>query len=39
MTLVQNVEEARAVMPADPSKLAFVTQTTLSVAAPARWSP
>ncbi len=31
MTLVQSVEEARAVQPADASKLAFVTQTTLSV--------
>ena len=31
MTLVQDVEEARAVQPADPMKLAFVTQTTLSV--------
>ncbi len=31
MTLVQDVEEARAVQPADPAKLAFVTQTTLSV--------
>ncbi len=31
MTLIQSVEEARAVQPADPSKLAFVTQTTLSV--------
>ena len=31
MTLVQSVEEARAIQPADPSHLAFVTQTTLSV--------
>ncbi len=31
MTLIQNAEEARAVAPADPSKLAFITQTTLSV--------
>ena len=31
MTLVQSVEEAQAVQPADPHKLAFVTQTTLSV--------
>ena len=31
MTLVQDVAEARAVQPADPDKLAFVTQTTLSV--------
>jgi len=31
MTLVQTVEEARVVQPADPARLAFVTQTTLSV--------
>jgi 4-hydroxy-3-methylbut-2-en-1-yl diphosphate reductase len=31
ITLVQNAEEARAVQPADPSRLAFITQTTLSV--------
>ncbi len=31
MTLVQDVAEARAVQPADPAQLAFVTQTTLSV--------
>lgn len=31
MTLVQSAEEARTVAPADPSKLAFITQTTLSV--------
>jgi 4-hydroxy-3-methylbut-2-enyl diphosphate reductase len=31
MTLVQSVEEARIVRPADPSRLAFITQTTLSV--------
>ena len=31
MTLVQDVAEARAVQPADPDRLAFVTQTTLSV--------
>jgi 4-hydroxy-3-methylbut-2-enyl diphosphate reductase len=31
MTLVQNAEEARAVAPADPARLAFITQTTLSV--------
>jgi 4-hydroxy-3-methylbut-2-enyl diphosphate reductase len=31
MTLVQDVAEARAVQPADPARLAFVTQTTLSV--------
>lgn len=31
MTLVQNAGEARAVAPADPSRLAFITQTTLSV--------
>ncbi len=31
MTLIQNADEARAVMPADPSLLAFITQTTLSV--------
>lgn len=31
MTLVQDTEEARSVAPADPSRLAFITQTTLSV--------
>jgi 4-hydroxy-3-methylbut-2-enyl diphosphate reductase len=31
MTLVQDVEEARTVAPADPARLAFITQTTLSV--------
>jgi 4-hydroxy-3-methylbut-2-enyl diphosphate reductase len=31
MTLVQSVEEARTVAPTDPSRLAFITQTTLSV--------
>ncbi len=31
MTLIQNAGEARTVAPADPSKLAFITQTTLSV--------
>ncbi len=31
ITLVQNAEEARRVAPADPSRLAFITQTTLSV--------
>jgi len=31
MTLVQDASEARNVMPADPSRLAFITQTTLSV--------
>ncbi len=31
MTLIQNAEEARAVAPADPARLAFITQTTLSV--------
>ncbi|AHJ63754.1 4-hydroxy-3-methylbut-2-enyl diphosphate reductase [Granulibacter bethesdensis] len=31
MTLVQNAEEAEAVQPQDPHKLAFITQTTLSV--------
>jgi 4-hydroxy-3-methylbut-2-enyl diphosphate reductase len=31
VTLVQNPDEARAVQPADPSRLAFITQTTLSV--------
>jgi 4-hydroxy-3-methylbut-2-enyl diphosphate reductase len=31
MTLVQDVAEARAIQPADPTRLAFVTQTTLSV--------
>jgi 4-hydroxy-3-methylbut-2-enyl diphosphate reductase len=31
MTLVQNAAEARAVQPEDPSRLAFITQTTLSV--------
>ena len=31
VTLVQDAEEARSVAPADPMKLAFITQTTLSV--------
>ena len=31
ITLVQNSDEARSVQPADPSRLAFITQTTLSV--------
>ena len=31
VTLVQNAEEAAAVQPADPGRLAFITQTTLSV--------
>jgi 4-hydroxy-3-methylbut-2-enyl diphosphate reductase len=31
VTLVQDAEEARRVMPADPAMLAFITQTTLSV--------
>ncbi len=31
MTLIQNAEEAGAIQPADPDRLAFVTQTTLSV--------
>jgi 4-hydroxy-3-methylbut-2-enyl diphosphate reductase len=31
MTLVQNAEEAGRVMPPDPLRLAFITQTTLSV--------
>ncbi|MCC6717030.1 MAG: 4-hydroxy-3-methylbut-2-enyl diphosphate reductase [Acetobacteraceae bacterium] len=31
MTLIQSVEEAHAIQPADPARLAFVTQTTLSV--------
>lgn len=31
MTLVQSVEEAQTVQPADPTRLAFITQTTLSV--------
>ena len=31
MTLIQNAEEARSVEPADPERLAFITQTTLSV--------
>jgi len=31
MTLVETVEDARAVQVADPEKLAFLTQTTLSV--------
>ena len=31
MTLIQNADEARAVQPADPARLAFITQTTLSV--------
>ncbi len=31
MTLIQNADEARAVTPADPARIAFITQTTLSV--------
>jgi 4-hydroxy-3-methylbut-2-enyl diphosphate reductase len=31
MTLVQDAAEARAVTPPDPARLAFITQTTLSV--------
>ena len=31
MTLIQNADEANAIAPADPDRLAFVTQTTLSV--------
>jgi 4-hydroxy-3-methylbut-2-enyl diphosphate reductase len=31
VTLVQGVEDARTVQPADPNSLAFITQTTLSV--------
>jgi 4-hydroxy-3-methylbut-2-enyl diphosphate reductase len=31
VTLVQTVEEARSVQPRDPGRLAFITQTTLSV--------
>jgi 4-hydroxy-3-methylbut-2-enyl diphosphate reductase len=31
MTLVQDAAEARAVQPSDPARLAFITQTTLSV--------
>ncbi len=31
VTLVQSVEDAATVMPADPAQLAFITQTTLSV--------
>ena len=31
MTLVQSVADAETVQPADPAKLAFITQTTLSV--------
>ncbi len=31
MTLIQNAAEARAVTPADPAQIAFITQTTLSV--------
>jgi 4-hydroxy-3-methylbut-2-enyl diphosphate reductase len=31
MTLVQSVEEARTIQPADGTRLAFITQTTLSV--------
>lgn len=31
MTLVQNAEEARSVSAPDPARLAFITQTTLSV--------
>jgi len=31
VTLVQDTDDARAVQPADPARLAFITQTTLSV--------
>ena len=31
MSLVQNADEARAIAPPDPTQLAFITQTTLSV--------
>ena len=31
VTLINDAEEARTVQPADPSRLAFITQTTLSV--------
>jgi 4-hydroxy-3-methylbut-2-enyl diphosphate reductase len=31
MTLIQDVAEARRVQPEDPSRLAFITQTTLSI--------
>ena len=31
MTLIETAEDARAVRPADPARLAFLTQTTLSV--------
>jgi 4-hydroxy-3-methylbut-2-enyl diphosphate reductase len=31
VTLVQDVDDARTVTPADPARLAFITQTTLSV--------
>src|SRR4051794_3926255 len=31
VTLVQDTEDARTVQPADPARLAFITQTTLSV--------
>ncbi len=31
MTLVQDAQEARLINPADPDRLAFITQTTLSV--------
>lgn len=31
MSLVQNCAEARSIAPADPERLAFITQTTLSV--------
>jgi 4-hydroxy-3-methylbut-2-enyl diphosphate reductase len=31
MTLIETVADARAIMPADPSQLAYATQTTLSV--------
>jgi 4-hydroxy-3-methylbut-2-enyl diphosphate reductase len=31
MTLIENAAEAEAVQPADPRRLAFITQTTLSV--------
>lgn len=31
MTLIESIEDAETVMPADPDNLAFVTQTTLSI--------
>jgi len=31
VTLIETVEEARSFLPADPARLAFITQTTLSV--------